>query len=113
MKCADCGRCQSIIEKGDVYNIACLEKGGFQLHSTHEDNFNCEDFEERHEIIPPKNNVVVILDSGRDITLYNENIKTADDFSDRLKMANENDFIKIGNFVFSVKSIACMGVIDE
>ena len=100
-----------------MYEVACFERGGFKIHSSHEDNFKCEDYVERPKREePPKNNVVVILsESGRDIPLYDAEIHDKADINSRIERASFEDceFVQFGQFVFSIVDIACVGYIGD
>ncbi len=118
MICEDCGRCQSIREKGEVYEIGCLEKGGFQLHSMHEDNFKCEDFVERpKQATPPKDNVFIVLKCGRDMSFYDKQIHCLNDIGEKLNQACRLDgrvnYVLFDNFQINVEEIACWGYLGE
>ena len=110
MICQKCGRCQTIHEKGEVYEIGCLEKGGFRLHSSHEDNSHCEDYVERIEVRPPKDNVYIVLKCGRDYTLRDEGIKSDKDILDRLD--NPRDYAKIGNLYIMTTEVVAFGYME-
>jgi hypothetical protein len=106
MKCKSCGKCISLTEKNGVYEINCAEKEQFKLHSDFLENFTCEDFEE--VVTPPKDNVLIILKSGREFAIYDEKVKSKDDIDSWLK---ENEWVSFGVLTFRTSEIACYGYI--
>ena len=92
MVCGNCGNCQNIQVNGERYSIACT-RGAFELHESHADDFKCEDYVEY--VQPPRDNVLVILKSGRDITTCeNGDIDLS------------SEWVKIGNLLINKQEIA-------
>ena len=106
MICEDCGRCQSIEFNNNAYTIDCLENGKFKLHNDHVDNFRCTDKTDKIAP-PPGDNVLIILKSGRDITVYDETVTSIED------MSFDCEWAKFGNIKVRTDEIACYGYIGD
>lgn len=118
MICDNCGRGRVVSYKDGVYTVDCLEKGKFPIHESHLDNFSCEDFAEKpKEEVPPKENVLIILKSGRDMEFYDKEITCLNDIGEKLedamRLGGSINFVKFGNYQIAVKEIACWGYIGD
>ena len=73
MKCDGCKALNSKKTRDGKIQIDCRKNGQFTLSTDFRDAFNCENFvkNDREPQKPPKEpNVIIILNSGRDIALY-------------------------------------------
>lgn len=104
MICEDCGKCRGIKINNDIYTVACTANGEFQLHKDHVDAFRCTDKADKIAP-PPRDNVLIILKSGRDITVYDETVKSIED------MSFDCEWAKFGNIKVRTDEIACYGYI--
>lgn len=109
MICEGCGRCRGIKFNNQVYTVSCLENGEFPIHADNIDNFHCNDRTDPIEP-PPSDNILIILKSGRDITVYDKDIKC---MADLYKMIVEDnlEWVEYGDFTFKVSEIACYGYV--
>lgn len=111
MLCDGCGKCQGIKFNNQVYTVACLEKGEFPIHSDNVSHFKCNDRTEQPET-PPRDNVLIILKSGRDMVMYDKDITCMADL-DRMIIEDALEYPEIGNFTFKRDEIACYGYIGS
>lgn len=111
MVCLDCDKCRGAKDKNGVYVINCSENGEFQLHSDYEDNFTCEEYTEAVREEPVKDNIHIILNCGRDITVYDKDITCSDDMERRL--GKEDGFVQFDGLLIRKDEIAVMRYIDE
>lgn len=117
MKCEDCAYKRGITYKSERYGISCEVNGEFTVHEDNSDAFMCENYERMSEPpVPPSDNVLIILNSGRDITVYDKDITCLKDIGDRInEVANMNAdkcYVLFGKFQFCVKEIAVWGYLD-
>ena len=104
MLCEDCGKCRSIKSNNDIYTVACTENGEFQLHKDHVDAFRCTD--KTDKVVPElRDNVLIILKCGREITVYDETVASIED------MSFDCEWAKFGNIKVRTDEIACYGYI--
>lgn len=108
MLCFDCGNCRAIKDKNGVYEINCL-RGSFQLHSDYEDNFTCEDYTDTVPDEPQKDNIHIILNCGRDITVYDKDITCNDDMQRRIQTSER--WVEFDGMLFNVDEIAVFSFI--
>ena len=112
MICLDCKNCNSLKMDNDLYKITC-PKGSFSVHSSHSDNFICDDYEVLEETVPLKDNILIILKSGRDITTLDVDIKSLKDMGDRMNKASnlggETNYVRFGSLEFNIDEIAVWG----
>lgn len=104
MICEGCGRCRGIKFNNQVYTVSCLENGEFPIHADNVDNFHCNDRTDPIEP-PPSENVLIILKSGRDITVYDEKVKSIQD------MSFDCEWAEFGSIKVRTDEIACYGYI--
>ena len=110
MLCEGCGKCQGIKLNNQVYTVTCLEKGEFSIHSDNVSHFNCYERAEPIEETPPRDNVLIILKSGRDMVMYDKDITCMADL-DRMIIEDALEWPEFGNFTFKRDEIACYGYI--
>lgn len=109
MVCLGCDKCREIKDKNGVYVINCSENGEFQLHSDYEDNFTCEEYAETVKEEPVRDNIHIILNCGRDITVYDKDITCSDDIQRRIQSAE--NWVEFDGILFNVDEIAVFSFI--
>lgn len=118
MICQDCQHCKTVSYGNGRYTVSCMYNGEFPIHETNIDRFQCpsDSFEERKEepkTEPPKDNIVVILKSGRDITAYSDMVKSGEALSSWYEMIDRRRPFRIGNFMFNPDDVSAIGYIGE
>lgn len=108
MVCGNCGNCQNIQVNGERYSIACT-RGVFELHESHVDNFQCEEYVEMPKVEIPRNNILIILKCGRDITVYDKNITCNDDMERRLHATSE--WVEFDGMLINKREIAVLSYV--
>lgn len=105
MLCEDCGKCRGIeINNDNTYTVTCSENGEFKIHKDHVDAFRCTD--KTDKIMPElRDNVLIILKCGREITVYDETVTSIED------MSFDCEWAKFGNIKVRTDEIACFGYI--
>ena len=109
MKCESCGLCQTIKYNNSVYEIRCVERGDFNLHSDHEDAFEWEDYAEREYTEPPKENIIITLKCGRDFFIRDEDITCNDDMQRRMGASEE--WVEFDGILFRTSEIAAVSFV--
>lgn len=118
MICQDCQHCKTVSYGNGRYTVSCLYNGEFPIHETNIDRFQCpsDSFEERKEepkTEPPKDNLCVTLKCGRDITFYDEDFETKENFIYWCDHANISELYRFGNIAFRMSEVAAIGYIGE
>ena len=104
MLCEDCEKCRGIEINNDTYTVTCSENGEFKIHKDHVDAFRCTD--KTDKVMPElRDNVLIILKCGREITVYDETVTSTED------MSFDCEWAKFGNIKVRTDEIACYGYI--
>ena len=107
MICFTCDKCQSVKADNDVLKVSCQDNGLISVHSTHGDAFRCDSYVTHEPVVPQKDNVLIILKCGRDLTTLDVDIKNLKDMSDRM----DGEFARFGSLEIRVDEIAVWGLI--
>lgn len=109
MICEGCGQCRGIKYAKGVYTVSCLDNGEFPIHETHLDNFKCDTYSERVIEEPPKDNILIILNCGRDFLIYDKDITCNDDMQRRIQSAE--NWVEFDGMLFNTNEIAVFSFI--
>ena len=107
MICEDCNKCHGIKFDKGVYTVTCEANDVFQVHESRLEFFRCSD---KDEIPPkPKENIMIILNCGRDIIVYDKDITCNDDMQRRIQ--SSDGWVEFDGMLFNTNEIAVFSFI--
>ena len=113
--CANCRYCTSFSADSEAYKVKCTLFGEQKVSMDFKDTFNCKEFSEKEPIKEPeKENVMIVLKSGRDYFFYDEGVDSLKVLSERMDQAlKKREFIQFGNFIANPMEIAAFAYVGE
>lgn len=108
--CVNCRYCTSFSTDSEAYKVKCTLFGEQKVSMDFKDTFNCKEFSEKEPIKEPeKENIMIVLKSGRDYFLLDEKIDSIKTLSERMRTS----YIRFGNFVVKSDEIAAFAYVGE
>ena len=111
MKCEDCSKCREVKYKNGVFQVNCLNNDVFQIHESNVPNFECEDYEYEAPQAPHKENILIILKSGRELIVYDKDITCNDDMERRLLATA--DWVEFDGMLINKREIAVLSYVHS
>ena len=109
--CANCRYCTSFSADSEAYKVKCTLFGEQKVSMDFKDTFNCKELSEKEPIKEPeKENVMIVLKSGRDFCFYDKEMDCIKTLNDRI-FRNSN--VRFGNFVVKFDEIAAFAYLGE
>ena len=114
MKCEDCGYCKQISLENGMYEINCVYEGDtFNVSEANAAEFHCEDYVKAKKQSVKKDNIMVILTSGRDMIFRDSEISSRIEIDRIIQNLGDDDFAVIGGVAFRVRDIAAYSYIGD